>query len=63
MEVIILILQPRDQEFEFPDVCTSEEHKKRMEEDDKSRKLSDDLYKDFLKKQGDRPGLPGWFSF
>lgn len=55
--------QPRDQEFEFPDVCTSEEHKKRTADDEKSSKMSQEFYKDFVKKQGDRPGIPGWFSF
>ncbi|XP_015374255.1 PREDICTED: 39S ribosomal protein L23, mitochondrial [Diuraphis noxia] len=57
------VTMPRDQEFEFPDVCTTEEFKKRTSEDEKSSKISQDLYKDYLKKQGNRPGLPGWFSF
>lgn len=60
---MILIVQPRDQEFEFPDVCTTEEFKKRTAEDEKSSQVSQDMYKDYLKKQGNRPGLPGWFSF
>ncbi|XP_022170906.1 39S ribosomal protein L23, mitochondrial [Myzus persicae] len=57
------VTMPRDQEFEFPEVCTSEEFKKRASEDEKSSQASQDLYKDYLKKQGNRPGLPGWFSF
>ncbi|CAH1716645.1 39S ribosomal protein L23, mitochondrial [Aphis gossypii] len=57
------VTMPRDQEFEFPDVCNTEESKKRNTEDEKSSKISQDMYKDYLKKQGDRPGLPGWFSF
>jgi len=44
-------------------VCTSEEFKKRINDDEKASQTGQDMYKDYLKKQGDRPGLPGWFSF
>ncbi|XP_050441668.1 probable 39S ribosomal protein L23, mitochondrial [Adelges cooleyi] len=54
---------PRDQEFEFPEVCTSEENKKRRDDDEKSTKMSREMYKGFLDKNKDRPGFPGWFSF
>uniref|UniRef100_A0A2H8TPH9 Large ribosomal subunit protein uL23m n=1 Tax=Melanaphis sacchari TaxID=742174 RepID=A0A2H8TPH9_9HEMI len=57
------VTMPKDQEFEFPNVCHTEEFKKRTSEDEKSSKISQDMYKDYLKKQGNRPGLPGWFSF
>ncbi|XP_050521445.1 probable 39S ribosomal protein L23, mitochondrial [Daktulosphaira vitifoliae] len=54
---------PRNQEFEFPEVCVSEESKKRHDDDENSSKMTRDMYKDYLKKNKDRPGFPGWFSF
>lgn len=56
-------MKPRDQEFEFPEVCLTEEQKKRSKEDEKSSKISGEMFKNYLEKQANRPGLPGWFSF
>lgn len=44
-------------------MCISEEYEKRKADEEKANILSNGLYKEFLEKQGNRPGLPGWFSF
>ncbi|GLV35531.1 mitochondrial ribosomal protein L23 [Carabus blaptoides fortunei] len=53
---------PREETFEYPDIFPSD--KKKQEEDD--RKSLDETkkgFKNFLNRNNDRPGTPGWFSF
>jgi large subunit ribosomal protein L23 len=55
------MLQPRGQEFEFPDLFPKDE--KKLSDDSKTLEETKKNHKKFLEKSNDRPGIPGWYSF
>jgi hypothetical protein len=55
------MLQPRGQEFEFPDLFPKDEAK--LESDAKTLEETKKNYRKFLEKSNQRPGIPGWYSF
>ncbi|XP_030747214.1 probable 39S ribosomal protein L23, mitochondrial [Sitophilus oryzae] len=51
---------PKDQEFKFPDLFPKVST---VEEDyEKTIKQTKDGFKDYLDKNKERPGMPGWFT-
>lgn len=57
---IEFILQPRGQEFHFPDIFAKDE---KSDDDSKTLEETKKNYRKFLEKSNERPGVPGWYSF
>jgi hypothetical protein len=55
------MLQPRGQEFVFPDLFPKDE--KKSESDAKTLEETKKTHEKFLERSSQRPGLPGWYSF
>lgn len=53
-------LQPRTEEFTFPELFSKKEEQKKAEE--KSLDESKQGFKRFLDRNKKRPGAPGWYS-
>jgi large subunit ribosomal protein L23 len=55
------MLQPRGQEFDFPDLFPKDE--KKLDDDSKTLEETKKNYRKFLEKSNQQPGIPGWYSF
>uniref|UniRef100_A0A6M2DKG2 Large ribosomal subunit protein uL23m n=1 Tax=Xenopsylla cheopis TaxID=163159 RepID=A0A6M2DKG2_XENCH len=52
----------KDETFEFPDIFTRKEEESYKDEM-KNLNQSQELYKNFVNRNKNTPGTPGWFSF
>ncbi|XP_026466103.1 probable 39S ribosomal protein L23, mitochondrial [Ctenocephalides felis] len=53
---------PKEEVFEFPNIFKKDEESQ-YQEDMKSMNESKKLYKNYLERNKNSPGTPGWFSF
>jgi large subunit ribosomal protein L23 len=61
INIVEFMLQPRGQEFVFPDLFPKDE--KKLESDARTLDETKKNYRLFLEKSNQRPGMPGWYSF
>lgn len=59
--VLIALLQPKEQKFEFPDLYPAKKESELKAEEKQTMKAAKQQHKALAERMKDKPGLPAWF--